>query len=461
MRLRDELNRTWAPVRFVRPATLAIAPVAEDLERRFGGVPVPLPPLPNLLEETERRLIVGKGDISGLDRRHRKALPYILWTSSRGWSENERLVKDYLAWADRDWRTAPRQLWGHYLLNMNPGNFATDRLATWLGARADRLTPTLREFSRKWDLFKPKPGIAKVAASLLTGPDLIAEMAGLRIDRDKLLRSAFLLSVFAALGRQLHNYRLSCGIAATLKELLADLGDTPILNMQGPGSLRQSALKSLVEGLVNWTDTLSKEARNPTLDLLHTLIGDPRLHAPRWSNIEAGVRETVERWLTEITLETFFEVFKSQQTANPKMVAEREIFWRGYRKKISRAWLITGADGRAIAKRLLGKSFGQFSSGAGAAHLGLMMQMGNYVILEMNQNGRTLFWPISDAEMPGFYQPEYRRATLIDRCQQETIISRKAGRFHMIHRNPPGQKMYWQSKYEEKISSIIGVSRSG
>ena len=109
MRLTDELTRKWIAVRFVRPTTLAIAPVAQDLERRFGGVPVPLPPLPNLLEEAERRLIAGKGDICGLDRRHRKALPYILWTSPREWSQNEQSVQDYLAWADRDWRTAPRR----------------------------------------------------------------------------------------------------------------------------------------------------------------------------------------------------------------------------------------------------------------------------------------------------------------------------------------------------------------
>ncbi len=455
MRLRDELTRKWTPVRFMRPATLAIAPVAQDLERRFGGVPVPLPPLPNLLEETERRLNAGKGDISGLDRRHRKAVPYILWTSPREWSQNERLVKDYLAWADRDWRTAPRQLWGHYLLNMNPGSLATDRLATWLDARADRLTPTLREFSRKWDLFKPERGIAKVAASLLTGSDFIAEIASLRIDRDKLLRSAFLLSVFAALGRQLNNYRLSSGIATTLKELLADLGDTPILNMQGPGSLRQAALKSLVEGLVNWTDKLGKEARNPTLDLLHTLIGDPRLHAPRWNTIEAGVRETVERWLTEITLGAFFEVFRIQNAVNPKMVAEREAFWRRYVEmdKVSRAWLITGTNGLSIAKRLLDKSFGCFSDGAGPDHLGLMLQIGNYVILEMNQNGSTLFWNAGDKEMPGFFQPRYNRTKLIHMCPLH-LTETDVGRFRLYHNSG------WTFKYESAIRTWTGVSHS-
>jgi EH_Signature domain len=453
VRLRDELSRTWAPVRFVRPAHLAIQPVVEDLERRFGGVPVPLPPLPNVLEEAERRLIAGRGDISGLDRRHRKALPYILWTSPRGWSENEPLLKDYLAWADQDWRTAPRQLWGHYLLNLNPGTLATDRFAAWLGARADRLTPTLREFSKKWDLFRPERGMVRVADSLLTGPDLIAEITGLKIDRDKLLRSAFLLSVFAALGRQLHDYRQSSGIAGTLRDLLAELGDTPIQNMQGPSSLRQGALKSLVEGLVTWTERLGKEARSATLDLLHTLIGDPRLHSPRWSNIEAGVRETVEHWLTEFTLGAFFEVFRIQKAVNPAMVSEREAFWRSYLKmdKIARAWLITGDTGRDIAKRLMGESFGQFSDDTGADHLGLMLQIGNYVILEMNQNESTLFWGAGDGAMPGFFQPLYNRKNLIDMCPLHPTKT-DVGRFRLDH------KSGWMSKYDSTIRRIVGVS---
>ena len=79
------------------------------------------------------------------------------------------------------------------------------------------------------------------------------------------------------------------------------------------------------------------------------------------------------------------------------------------KKKISRAWLITGLNGINTAERLLGKSFGQFSDGATADHLGLMLQIGGYIILEMNQNGSTLLWPAADPQMPGFFQPKYQR----------------------------------------------------
>jgi hypothetical protein len=452
--LRGELSRAWTPVRFVRPSNLAIQPLVEALEQRFGVLPVSLTPLPKVLKEAERRLIAGRGDISELDPRHLKALPYLLWTSPRGWSENERLVTDYLAWADRDWPTAPRQLWGHYLLNLNPGTFATDQFAAWLDARADRLRPTLRDFSRKWDLFRPERGIERVADSLLTGPDLIAEMTDLKIDRGKLLRSTFLLSVFEALGRQLHHYRQSSGIVGTLKVLLAELGDNPIHKMQGPASLREGALKSLVEGLVTWTERLDKEARAPTLDLLYTLIGDPRLHLPGWSHIEVGVQETVEQWLTDVALGAFFELFRIQHGVKPATVAERENFWRSYLKMklISHAWLIIGSNHHTIAKGLLGKSsFGQFSDGASADHLGLMLQLGNYVILEMNQNDNTLFWGAGDRDMPGFFQPLYDRENLIRMCPLHPAAT-NVGRFRLSHH--PG----WMVKYDSTLRRIVGVS---
>ena len=94
MRLREELNRTWVPGRFVRPAHLGITLIAKMLEDKFGGVPKPFPPIPNLLKEVERKLIEGQGNIAELDRRQCKAIPFLLWTSPQGWSENEQFLKD-------------------------------------------------------------------------------------------------------------------------------------------------------------------------------------------------------------------------------------------------------------------------------------------------------------------------------------------------------------------------------
>lgn len=453
MLFKDELNRIRVTVRFVRPSKLAIQVVAEELERRFGGAPPPLAPLPNVVEEAEKRLIAGQGDISKLDRRQCKAVPYILWSSP--WSNNARLIGDYLVWADREWRTAPRQLWRHYLLNMDPGSLATQRLGVWLADRAGKLPPALHDFSRKWLLFSPQPAIHKLADSLLGSSDFIAEIEKLRIGRKTLLESAFLLSVLKALGQRLQDYRQRSDITITLKSLLAELGETPTYKMQGPEDLRRSTLKSLVEGLVAWAERQGDNAViKQTLNLLHSLIGDPRLEQLRWCDIDRGRRETVERWLTRDTLDAFFKVMLALPTKKDDMVEEREKFWRRYQATISRAWLITAKDGVEIAHRLLGQSFGKFETGPNVQHdhLALMLQIGNYAILEMNQNGGTLFWPVGDQKMPTFFRPNYSRSKMLSICSDE--LRSVTGRFRLKHQ--PG----WQLRYSNELRRI-GVFPNG
>ncbi|WP_295455388.1 EH signature domain-containing protein [uncultured Thiodictyon sp.] len=456
-KLMTELGRNWTAVRFVRPARLAIGPVAEELERRFGGIPREPRPFQNVLDITERLLISGRGDISGLTRFQLKAVPYILWTSQEAWSEDKRLVGDYLAWADLKWPSAPRRLWGHYLLNMNPDSIATQRIAHWLDARANRLTPVIESFSRKWNLFQPEQAIAIMAGSFLEDACLIDEITDLRFERERLLKSACLLSVFKALGQQLCNHLRPSKVPATLKQLIAPLGKSPIHQMQGYGGLGQAAQESLVEGLVIWADRQGGSTIDQTLDLLHTLIGDPRLPGvrPRWDGIAPRVRETVERWLTVRAVNDFFRVIRQSPTDRPDMVEQREQFWRSYQNSFSRAWLITAEDGKAIAQTLLDGSFGTFEKDSNVKkdHLGLMLQIGNYVIFEMNKSGVTLFWPAGDKQMPkipDFFLPRYSRSRMLNACP----LGADAGgeRFRMSHTDS------WPRKYENIILRRTNIS---
>ncbi len=446
--LRDALTRGWTVPRFVPPVMFAIEPVAQDLERRFGGIPPEPRPPRNLLDEVEHLLIAQGGDIGPLSLRQRRAVPHLLWSSPKGWSEHERLVRDYLAWADRDWPRAPRRLWKHYVLNMDPRSLATRRLGPWLAAKADRLPPALGDFARNWTLFEPMRGVAKVAESLLAGGDFIGELTGLGIGDDDVRRSAFLLSVLEAIGQQLRGYRQPCEIAVTLKELLRPLGEQPTAKMQGSQDLRQGALKSLVEGLVLWADRQGEPARPQTLDLLYVLIGDPRLHAGRWQGIDPAVRRTVERWLTKITLDVFFRFMREVPTDRTDMVESRVAYWRGYERSISRAWLLVGRNAEIKARNVLDRSFATFAAGSNvqADHLGLLIQIGGLVILEMNKTGSTLFWPVADPTMPGLFERTYSRSRLMDACPSGPYPG--VERFRLQHQPPQG----WQGKY----TSVIG-----
>lgn len=450
-RLRDALNKGWAAPRFVPPTRFALDPVVLDLDQRFGGVPVDLSGTAMLLDEVERLLISQGGDLGPLTRRQRKAIPHLLWSSPKGWSEHEGLVGDYLAWADRDWRRAPRWLWKHYVLNMAPRSVATRRLGPWLAAKADRLPPALRDFSRNWALFEPLRGIGKVAESLLAGGGFIGDLAGLGIGEDDTRRSAFLLSVLEALGQQLRGYRQACEIAVTLKALLGPLGEQPTAKMRGAQDLRQGALKSLVEGLVLWADRLGEPWIGQALDLLHSLIGDPRLHAGRWQGIDPGVRGAVEGWLTKVTLDAFFRFMREVPTDRTDMVESRVAYWRSYERSISRAWLLVGRHAEAKARKVLDQSFATFAAGANvqADHLGLLIQIGGMVILEMNKTGSTLFWPVADPEMPGFFERTYSRSRLMDACPSGPYPG--VQRFRMSHLPS------WQHNYKNVIGQRTGI----
>ena len=293
----------------------------------------------------------------------------------------------------------------------------------------------------------PNKEISKLASSLLVNGEVIAEIESLKIGKDSLLRSAFLLSVLESVGQQLKSYRQPTIINQTIKSLLAPLGDIPTNKMQGPDDLRQVGLKSIVEGLVLWANKQDQSLIDQTLDLLYQLIGDPRLpqcHG-RWNPIDPNVRELVEQWLTKVTIDAFFRFMRELRTDRDDMVQERERFWRGYEKSITRAWLITGRNGEGLAKKLLDKSYGKFASGANVHHdhLGLMFRIGNYIIFEMNKTGATLFWPSGDNSMPGFFLPEYHRSVLISACPHGPESG--ATLFRLTHSTG------WQYKYKNNI----------
>ncbi len=452
--LKSALAQPWTVPRFVRPAKFAIELIAYDLEKRLGGVPVELPPPCDLLKEAEDVLIEANGDIVKLTWRQRWAVPHFLWTSERDWWKSEKLIFDYLNWAGKDGKIAPRRLWGHYLLNMNPSLAITHRLANWLEERADSLTPPVRDFSTNWEFFKPERAIEKIAESLLVDSHLVNKLVDLRVEREKLLKSACLLCVFKTIGHYLRDYPHASSIPETIKQLINPAGN-PIHQVRGHPGLGQAAQKALVEGLVLWASRQGSPAIEQTLDLLHSLIGDPRISGAHWNGIDSYVRQLVEQWLAKLTLGSFFQVMRDLRTDRDDMVIEREQFWNGYRDKIANAWLITGANGRHLAKNLLNTSFGEFADGAMPDHLGLVLQIKDYVVLEINKNGKTLFWRKNDPGMPTFFAKEWPLKSLRASCSARH--EEGGDRFHMKHQPSHG----WQDRYETEILRRTDVSRSG
>lgn len=82
------------------------------------------------------------------------------------------------------------------------------------------------------------------------------------------------------------------------------------------------------------------------------------------------------------------------------------------------------------------------------------MQIGSLVILEMNKTGSTLFWAAADPMMPGFYQSEYNRSALLERCPSGGPA--RTERFRLTHVPPGG----WQPKYRKAIQDRANLSLS-
>lgn len=444
---KQALSLPWPIPKLALPAHSSLEKAAEEIARRFGGVPKEEKPIQDDLKALRALLADINGDLSRMpldnlskgERRQLKALPWILWDPQQRWSELPNLIRPYLRWADEYWRISPKRLWRHYLLNLNPQSYATNTLALWLMERQDRLTEPLRRISDEWRLFEPAAAIDQAATALLRHQNLLERMEQLEVPRNDVLGSSFLLRVLVQAGGQLQNQ--PAGIAALLKRILKPLGEQPTLLMQGPRELQVGAQKALVEGVVAWA-TPQPAYQKEALDFIQFAIGDPRLHSLRWRPISESARQTVEGWLTRITLDAFFRVMRELKTDRDDMVQEREVFWRGYQHAISRAWLIVAINGKYIAKRLLDKSFGEFIAGAQSDHCGLLMQVRDLVILEMNKVGSTLFWSTSAQSAPSFYQQgwQYNRAVLL---HSYGLILKHQGD--------------WQTRYENEILRLTGV----
>lgn len=452
MSLSNELKRSWSLPRLRSPQHLKIAQLALEIEQQFGVLPVEPRPPKDYLDEARKILIEHHGRLEHLNRRHRKSLPWILWSLEHAWAENRTLVDDWLSWADAEWRTSPKRLWRHYLLHLDPESYATQALATWLEARQDRLSETLRTLSSNWQLFSPSQAIALAAQRLIRQESLSAELEPVKLEVREVLRSSFLLRVLQELGKQLqHNAPCAAGVANHLQNLLTSLGKEPLAMMYGSAACKRQSLKGLVEGVVAWAQRC--ESTDEALDLLLLLADDPRLHPLRWQAINEEVRVTVEGWLTKVTLESFFQVMLALLTDRDDMVQEREEFWRAYYQQgvIKSAWMIVARDGEQLARKVLGSSFGTFASGASSAqrdHCGLLLQIGHLMILEMNKKGSTFFWEAGDGSMPGNFAKVYDRARM-----RELIEADPLRRFILKHH--PG----WQWKYHDAIYKHTGISR--
>lgn len=458
MGLYAELQRPLPTFRFRFEGFGRLQQIAEKLREKYGGAPMEIKPSEHELERVMRELADAGGDVYKLEKRDRRKIHWFLWKASERWSENPEFMERYLAWADRYWgkdgKIGVRRLWKHHLINFDRRSLATRMLAQWLSERVEDLPPRLADFSREWRLFDIKEAPRRAALAILRDDELIGQLESLDINGFQ--RSAFMCGTLEAVGQLLlTDMRFKTDLPDRLTGLLGPLGEQPIQQMEGTSALKKQATGVLVEGLVQWTERQSNpDMQAQTIQCLDVIVGDPRLHDLRWQSVRPETRDTVIRWLSKLNLEAFIRIMNQLQTNNPVQWGARRDFWEQYLPWISKSWLVAGRQAVRIAERMIGKSYGVFiGPQVQPDHCGLMLQIKELVVFEMNKNGTALFWEAGDPDMPDFFSPEYPRKTILDQCPLENMHSvASASRFSLRH-----TKNTWQKTFRREIGDRTGI----
>lgn len=456
MGLYAELQRPLPTFRFRFAEFPQLRILAEKLDRKYGGAPAEFPPAEDALARIKHKLALSGGDLRTLTPRERRKVHWIIWSAPEGWSEDHDFMERYLAWADRVWgRFGVRCLWARYVTHFDRRSLATQMLASWLQVRREKLPPRLADFSKEWRIFDVETAPGRAAVALIKNDELAEQLESLGV---AIRHSAFMCSVLETVGQLLlTNTDFKTGLPDRLIELLGPLGEYPIQQMEARDGHKAQATGVLVEGLVRWSERQSDtEIQAETLRCLDVIVGDPRLHSLRWRPVRDEIKETVIRWLSRLNLETFIKIMDELQTNKPAQWQARRVFWEQYLPWIKKSWLVVGPDAKRIANRMLKESYGEFLR-AQPDHCGLMMQIGELVIFEMNKNGSALFWEAGDEKMPQFFrtkeQYKYNRKQIIDLCHSlKDAALRGASRFRLTH--PPTK---WKTTFRQVISDRTGI----
>ena len=424
--------------------------LAIRLERDYGppklssGQPI------NVLEAAAKKLSNNNSNLDALSLREKKASIELFWLKIEGWEAGKKFRKSWLGWAEESWltRSGVRRIAMSAVRNYSSDSDASVEVLDWLSIHKKLISGNFGEFFRNKGLYSGYPSIEKIAKRLATGnTDLFDELSNdLRLNL-VVRGSGFLVSVIDAYGAMLTDGKTLSTRFVILK-LIELLGENGLSGARGSERLRNQARVSLVEGLVS--SATSKHDISLTtdmaLELIISIAGDPRISRSNWRDIKNEVREEVESWLTERTIENVFKVIGSLKTDRPDMVVERLKFWRSYLPYIKRAYLLCASKAVPIAD-MLNEKFG-FLDNTEIDHCGMLLQLvgpngDKLTVLMLNKNAKALFWTANSKHTPILFDGRYNRRAMMTNRSHELV--------HYAN--------IWQSRFADYIESETGIRR--
>ena len=463
MGLSDELARQLPriPHPFLPSRKSSLEVEAERVAAAFGGISREVAPRPDVIALVEARLGPDGSGMGDLKRQELKIVPYIIWGPHLRWRDDATFIRAFLSRADAVWPRAVKRLWRHYVVNFDAKTEATVHLAAWLDRRMDLLPEPLRLLTRDFDLLDVSRAASMLAVAALEGDRLIRALRDVGLSLEVFRGSALLASLLEAVGHLLASASGARRVPERLAALVGERTQNVLTEAVCSAGLRARSLRHLVDGLVAWQERMEGhgEPTEPVIGYLVALNGDPRFFPTRWhGHVSQHAVSTLEKWLSRQTIESFFRIIDALQTERPDMWRDRRAFWLSYVPFVTAAWLVVGRNAITVARKEK-LPFGQFSGGAQHDHCGLMMEIGNVCIMEMNKVGSAFFWTSRDPDLPAPFESTCDRQRFIDeqkRIRSSTRFSSgRSGRFPKVEALT--HQGDWQSRFRDEILKRTGI----
>lgn len=444
--LRERLPALSVPL--LVPRDDLIEKEVELLTLKYGAAAMEKGPPPDTLAEIEAALTEGAGGVARLHSSRLKHVPHVLLHNKRVARGDGAVVDAYLARLGEAGSSAPRRLWTHYLLTLEDGDPATLRIASWLEGVINSLPERLQDFTRKYEVFEPRLAHVRMAIELLKGDGLAQDFDRIGLGLSRVLTSALMASILGSVGRLLSEGANPPRPVERMKDAFGDGIRNAVHQTQAHEKVKHRAVSALMEGFVAWRRRIDPQdaAPDPVLDLLVTLNMDPRFSPGRWDGVDKPTVSIVEKWLTRQTIEAFFRVVNRLQTDRPDMWEERRAFWLRYVPFVSKAWLVLGESAASLAREEKVR-FGAFSGGANRDHCGLLLEIDDLRVLEMNMNGRAILWRPAQIQRRVF--PDFNEVAPFDRGSLTAFVKPKelwrGGAIGLAHMSG------WQRKFADQI----------
>ncbi len=424
----EGLPADWTPRRFEFPAGCAAEDARIAVENRLGILSAP--PLSIDMPELRRMLIgaADSGDWGSIGERNWRYASECLSFGEPPLIANQRFIDAYLAHAANTPSAAiVNGLIRYYLWHFEPARPGFRRIAAFLAEATARDRSRWGELHRRFLLFDPDRGAARLAAAVMSADkpprEFLAQIGfSGQLAASELLGTAF---IRACDGMVMHALADSAAPmpAGYAQRLVAWAHKGKEFLYGGLPRSRPALAEAL---LLPWlTRAPTTELRDFIKRALVGLLKEPRTNPVAWTDVSDAAQGVMCLWLAKLSLEQFLEVVdETVRIHHTRMWSSRRRFWTAYYEKgfMQEAWVVFGRRGAAIARSAAGgrerseiASFGTFIGDAASdqRQAVLIMKIGTLVVADWSHNGCCHVWLAGNGRAPRLFQREYFRSDLI------------------------------------------------